>query len=99
MAEAADELKKLLGESGIALNSEIAKQLQTYLALLEKWNSRINLTSATEWNVVGPLFQEGIWASKMYPEDTCQSFGYWERRRISSHGDQDSPAQHSIGSG
>jgi 16S rRNA (guanine527-N7)-methyltransferase len=70
MAEAADELKKLLGESGIALNSEIARQLQAYLALLEKWNSRINLTSNTEWNVVGPLFQEGIWASKMYPEGT-----------------------------
>ena len=69
MAESADELKKLLGESEIALNSETAKQLQAYLALLEKWNSRINLTSATEWNVVGPLFQEGIWASKMYPED------------------------------
>jgi 16S rRNA (guanine527-N7)-methyltransferase len=72
MAESADELIKLLGESEIALNSEIAKQLQTYLALLEKWNSRINLTSATEWNVVGPLFQEGIWASKMYPEDTSK---------------------------
>ena len=70
MAEAADELKKLLGESGIALNSEIARKLQAYLALLEKWNSRINLTSSTEWNVVGPLFQEGIWASKMYSEDT-----------------------------
>lgn len=70
MAESADELKKLLGESGIALNSEIAMQLQTYLALLEKWNSRINLTSTTQWNMVGPLFQEGIWASKMYPDDT-----------------------------
>jgi 16S rRNA (guanine527-N7)-methyltransferase len=70
MAESADELKKLLGESEIALNSKMAKQLRTYLALLEKWNSRINLTSATDWNVVGPLFQEGIWASKIYPEDT-----------------------------
>jgi 16S rRNA (guanine527-N7)-methyltransferase len=69
MAEAADELKQLLGKSGIALNSERAKQLQIYLALLEKWNSRINLTSTTEWNVVGPLFEEGIWASKMYPDD------------------------------
>lgn len=70
MAEAADELNRLLSESGIALDSGITRQLQTYLALLEKWNSRINLTSASEWNVVGPLFQEGIWASTMYPEDT-----------------------------
>ena len=70
MAESADELKKLLGESGIAWHTEIATQLRAYLTLLEKWNARINLTSATEWNVVGPLFQEGIWASKMYPEDT-----------------------------
>ena len=71
MAEAADGMKKLMGESGIASNSETAVRLQTYLALLEKWNSRINLTSTTEWNSVGPLFQEGIWAARMYPEDTA----------------------------
>ena len=70
MAEAAVELKNLLRESGIALDSEIARQLQAYLALLEKWNSHINLTSNSKWDVMGPLFQEGIWASQMYPTGT-----------------------------
>lgn len=70
MAEAAAKLNNLLSDSGIPLDSEIAAQLQAYLALLEKWNSRINLTSSTRWDVVGPLFQEGIWASQMYPNGT-----------------------------
>ena len=62
-----EALKLLLMESGIPLASETGLQLTTYLALLEKWNPRINLTSSTEWRVIGPMFCEGIWASKFYP--------------------------------
>jgi 16S rRNA (guanine527-N7)-methyltransferase len=64
----ADELKQLIEQCGFLLNSEIANQMLTYLALLEKWNARINLTSSTEWAGVGHLFQEGIWASRLYQE-------------------------------
>ncbi len=67
--ESADGLRQLLRESEIALGSEIAHQLLSYLALLEKWNSRVNLTAATEWSALEPLFREGIWASKKYPSE------------------------------
>jgi 16S rRNA (guanine527-N7)-methyltransferase len=40
-----------------------------YLALLKKWNARINLTAATEWRAIEVLFREGIWASKIYPAE------------------------------
>ena len=62
----ADGLKELMEESGISLDSEMTSQLLIYLSLLEKWNSRINLTSTTEWPRLKLLFQEGIWASKLY---------------------------------
>jgi 16S rRNA (guanine(527)-N(7))-methyltransferase RsmG len=65
----ADELKRLMKECGVFLNSDIADRLLIYLALLEKWNSRINLTSSTEWSAIKPLFQEGIWAAKLYQAD------------------------------
>jgi 16S rRNA G527 N7-methylase RsmG len=56
-----------LKESSIPLESEIAHQLAVFLALLNKWNSRINLTSSTEWHLIGPMFREAIWASRLYP--------------------------------
>jgi 16S rRNA (guanine(527)-N(7))-methyltransferase RsmG len=65
--ETAEALKRLLEISQIPLESEAARQLSGYLALLEKWNVRVNLTSSTEWRAVGPMFQEGIWAAKQYP--------------------------------
>ncbi len=67
--ESADGLKRLLRESGIELESKKAQQLLRYLALLGKWNSRINLTATTEWQGLEPLFREGIWASGMYPAE------------------------------
>lgn len=53
--------------SRIPLGSAAERQLTEYLVLLGKWNSRMNLTSTMEWNNVGPLFQEGIWAAGLYP--------------------------------
>jgi 16S rRNA (guanine(527)-N(7))-methyltransferase RsmG len=64
----ANELNRLIEKSGILMGSAISSQLQRYLELLEKWNARINLTSSTEWSSIKPLFQEGIWASKIYRE-------------------------------
>jgi 16S rRNA (guanine527-N7)-methyltransferase len=69
MAESADGLRRLIRESGIPPELGIARQLLTYLSLLEKWNPRINLTSNTDWSGIGPLFQESIWASRLYPND------------------------------
>jgi len=68
--DSAEELKRLLAELGIPPGSDAALRLMAYLALLKKWNSRTNLTSSTEWRVVGPMFREGIWASTFYPPDS-----------------------------
>ncbi len=65
--ESAEGLKQLLRESAIPPDSETGLRLASYLRLLEKWNSRVNLTSSTEWRVLGPMFREGIWASGFYP--------------------------------
>jgi 16S rRNA (guanine(527)-N(7))-methyltransferase RsmG len=62
-------LQSLIREFGISANSQRSHQLLQYLALLEKWNVRINLTATTEWRAVEPLFREGIWASKIYPAE------------------------------
>jgi 16S rRNA (guanine527-N7)-methyltransferase len=68
MADSADKLRELIEECGIAPESEIGRQLLTYLSLLEKWNSKVNLTSTVAWSGVGPLFEEAIWASRFYPD-------------------------------
>jgi 16S rRNA (guanine(527)-N(7))-methyltransferase RsmG len=63
----AEALRRFLKASQIPVESETGRQLADYLALLEKWNARINLTSSTDWRVIGPMFREGIWAGKLYP--------------------------------
>jgi 16S rRNA (guanine527-N7)-methyltransferase len=61
-------LKRLLiSEFGMAPDSPKAHQLLQYLALLEKWNARINLTAGTEWKAIEALFREGIRVSPLYP--------------------------------
>ena len=65
--ESGAALRQLLSGSRIALESVTARQITGYLALLEKWNARINLISRTDWGVIGPLFREGIWAARLYP--------------------------------
>ena len=66
--ESLEALQCLLQESAIPPGPGIAEQLKEYLALLDKWNLRINLTSSTDWRVIGPMFREAIWASKFYPD-------------------------------
>ncbi len=66
--EPAEGLKLLLGEFGISPGSESALKFRAFLALLQKWNARINLTASTEWNYLRPFFGEGIWAAGFYPD-------------------------------
>lgn len=63
-----DALNELLIRSGVAEGSDVALRLLRYLALLEKWNARVNLTSTTNWESLGPLFEEAIWAADLYPD-------------------------------
>ena len=66
---AKDGLKKLFHEFTLEPGSDPGLKLQTYLSLLEKWNSRVNLTANVGWNALEPLFREGIWAAVKYPAD------------------------------
>ena len=67
--ESAEALQQLLMESAVPPNSEVALRLKSYLDLFEKWNSRINLASSTEWRVIGPMVREAIWAAAFYPPE------------------------------
>lgn len=66
-----DALKELLRRYGIAEGSDPALRLLKFLELLEKWNTRVNLTASTEWESVGPLFEEAIWAAGFYPDSAA----------------------------
>jgi 16S rRNA (guanine(527)-N(7))-methyltransferase RsmG len=61
------ELERLLARYGVPRESQCARGMLRYLATLEKWNARINLTATSSWETVGPLFEEGIWAAQFYP--------------------------------
>jgi 16S rRNA (guanine(527)-N(7))-methyltransferase RsmG len=65
--KSSEGLKRLIREFSIPEDNPYAHQLLDFLALLEKWNARINLTASTEWQRIEPLFREGIWASRIYP--------------------------------
>ena len=64
-----EALNQHLMDSAVPLESEVALRLTTYFGLLEKWNSRINLISSTDWRVIGPMIREGIWAAQFYPAE------------------------------
>jgi len=61
------ELDNLLARYGVDPASNPARQMRAYSGLLEKWNARVNLTASTDWENVGPLFEEAIWAAQYYP--------------------------------
>jgi len=64
-----DGLKQLMREFAVEPDSDAGLKLLAYLALLEKWNSRVNLTAQTTWTALEPLFREGIWAAGLYPKE------------------------------
>lgn len=66
MAKARD-LQELSAEFGLAPGCEASVRLQKYLGLLRKWNARINLTASTDWEALGWLFAEALWAARLYP--------------------------------
>ena len=65
--ESREGLARLLTKSSIEPGSGEAARLTSYLALLEKWNRRVNLTASIGWSQLGPMFEEGIWAARLYP--------------------------------
>lgn len=65
-------LEKLLTRYGISPESDSALSLSAYLLLLEKWNRKINLVSSTAWEILGPLFEESIWAAGQYTKNRVE---------------------------
>lgn len=63
-----DELRQWVLKSGHGDDHGEMQLLLAYLALLEKWNARVNLTATTEWDELGSLFAEAIWAAGLYPK-------------------------------
>jgi 16S rRNA (guanine(527)-N(7))-methyltransferase RsmG len=66
--DSAGALRELVERFGLDGNSEEFRRLLSYLRLLEKWNTRINLTASTAWPAIGPLFEEALWAARYFPE-------------------------------
>jgi 16S rRNA (guanine(527)-N(7))-methyltransferase RsmG len=63
-----DALRQWIVSSGQTDDHGEVRLLLTYLALLEKWNPRVNLTATTNWDELGSLFAEAIWAAGFYPK-------------------------------
>jgi 16S rRNA (guanine(527)-N(7))-methyltransferase RsmG len=61
-------LARMMAKYGIPADSPSGRGLLAYLGLLERWNLRINLTGSTAWPALGWLFEEALWAARMYPE-------------------------------
>ena len=60
-------LAELLARYAIPPDSDSAGKFRAYVALIEKWGSRIRLTSSTRWSTLGPLLEEAVWAARIYP--------------------------------
>lgn len=69
MKKSAAELKRLLEKMAFVPDSQSVDRMLGYLELLEKWNARINLTATTAWSGIGPLFEEALRASDLYPTE------------------------------
>ncbi len=64
-----DPIDQLVSRASPQPASATAEQLREFLALLRKWNVRVNLTASTEWEAVGSFFEEAVWAARLYPRE------------------------------
>jgi 16S rRNA (guanine527-N7)-methyltransferase len=65
--DSSSSLRKLMARFSLDPDAEAGARLTCYLALLEKWNGRINLTASVHWSALGSLFEEALWAAQLYP--------------------------------
>jgi hypothetical protein len=61
-------LEELLTRYHLFPQEELVGRFYKYLALLQKWNRRMNLTASTDWMELRLFFEEAIWASSFYPD-------------------------------
>lgn len=67
-ANTGGSLGRLAARYGYGPESAEGNRLAAYLALLERWNARVNLTAATDWPAIGWLFEEALWSARWYPQ-------------------------------
>ncbi len=60
-------IQRLLCAKGLNVSPEQLASISAYVALLRRWNERINLVSSTELRILGPLMLEALWAASRYP--------------------------------
>jgi 16S rRNA (guanine(527)-N(7))-methyltransferase RsmG len=68
----AKEMQRLLDKFSILAGSDEGIKLKAYYNLLKKWNAHIDLTASNSWSVLGPLFEEAIWASRFYSSNPAK---------------------------
>ncbi|MBN2241926.1 MAG: class I SAM-dependent methyltransferase [Acidobacteria bacterium] len=67
--ELIEKYRKIFHRLDLPFDSGVFEKLDAYTKLLNKWNAHINLTASSDWSMIEPLMAEGIWASKIYPEE------------------------------
>jgi 16S rRNA (guanine527-N7)-methyltransferase len=70
--DAIEGLLELLARYGISPQSDAHGRFLAYLNLLEKWAAHVNLIGSADWGVIGPLFEEALWASAFYPKQAMR---------------------------
>jgi 16S rRNA (guanine(527)-N(7))-methyltransferase RsmG len=60
-------LRELMGRYGFAGEAPETQRMIGFLALLEKWNRKMNLTASTAWPAISWLFEEALWGGQWYP--------------------------------
>jgi 16S rRNA (guanine(527)-N(7))-methyltransferase RsmG len=70
--ESSKSLLELMISCGIGPRSREGEGLQRYLALLAKWNLRVNLTASTAWPDLRDFFAEALWAARFYPRTNVE---------------------------
>jgi 16S rRNA (guanine(527)-N(7))-methyltransferase RsmG len=62
-------IETVLSGMDIDCRSSAGEKISRFLALLVRWNRRVNLISSTRPDVLTPLIREAVWAAGRYPSD------------------------------
>ncbi|MFH1574332.1 MAG: RsmG family class I SAM-dependent methyltransferase [Acidobacteriota bacterium] len=61
------QLRMLLADYGVPPESTGGRGFLTHLELLSRWQPRVNLVGSLSWSNLGPLYEEALWAARLYP--------------------------------
>jgi len=61
------QLRMLLADYGVPPGSAGGMGFLAHLELLTRWQPRVNLVGSLSWSNLGPLYEEALWAARLYP--------------------------------